>query len=131
MSPHSTDGTRGRSPHLTNFFYLTRQPDDLRQRINARVDIMFAQGLVEETRELLKRGLAENQTAMQAIGYRQVVEYLRGERSLTETIELVKTRTRQFAKRQLTWFRAQKNLEWMELKPDESPEEILPRLKPV
>ena len=86
-----------------------RQPEDLHARINARVDAMFARGLVDETRELLKRGLAENKTAMQAIGYRQVVEHLRGERSLAETIELVKIRTRQFAKRQLTWFRAQKN----------------------
>jgi tRNA dimethylallyltransferase len=89
---------------------------------------MFARGLVEETRELLRRGLAENKTAMQAIGYRQVVEHLRGERSLPETIELVKIRTRQFAKRQLTWFRAQKNLEWVELKPDESVEWAVERL---
>ena len=47
------------------------------------------------------------------------MEHLRGERNLAETIELVKVRTRQFAKRQLTWFRAQKNLEWIQLKPDE------------
>ena len=102
------------------FFCLARATDDLRQRIDARVDAMFARGLVDETRELLKRGLEENKTAMQAIGYRQVVEHLRGERALKETIELVKIRTRQFAKRQLTWFRARKNLEWIELKPDES-----------
>ncbi|MFZ1072444.1 MAG: tRNA (adenosine(37)-N6)-dimethylallyltransferase MiaA [Verrucomicrobiia bacterium] len=108
-------------PQLTTQFYcFTRQPADLHTRINARVDAMFARGLVDETRELLKRGLAENKTAMQAIGYRQVVEHLRGERSLKETVELVKIRTRQFAKRQLTWFRAQKNLKWIELKPDES-----------
>ena len=81
---------------------------------------MFQRGLVDETRNLLKYGLAENQTAMQAIGYRQVVEHLHGERSLKETIELVKIRTRQFAKRQLTWFRAQKDTEWIELKPDEA-----------
>ena len=102
------------------FFCVMRAPDDLRKRIDVRVDAMFARSLVDETRELLKRGLEQNKTAMQAIGYRQVVEHLRGERSLTETIELVKIRTRQFAKRQLTWFRAQKNLEWIELKPDES-----------
>jgi tRNA dimethylallyltransferase len=70
---------------------------------------------------------------MQAIGYRQVVEYLRDEprkpSGLAETIELVKIRTRQFAKRQLTWFRRQLDLEWIELKPEESPEEILSRLK--
>ncbi len=66
---------------------------------------------------------------MQAIGYRQVVEHLRGERNLVQTVELVKIRTRQFAKRQRTWFRAQKNLEWIELKPVEMFEEILLRLK--
>ena len=112
------------SPVTCHFHCLTRQPDDLRKRIDARVDEMFARGLVDETRELLKHGLAENQTAMQAIGYRQVVEHLRGERPLKETIELVKIRTRQFAKRQLTWFRAQKNLEWIELQPEESAEAI-------
>ena len=79
------------------FFCVTRLSDDLRKRIDVRVDAMFARGLVEETRELLKRGLEQNKTAMQAIGYRQVVEHLRGERSLAETIELVKIRTRQFA----------------------------------
>ena len=103
---------------------FTRSAEDLRRRISARVDAMFARGLVDETRELLKRGLAQNKTAMQAIGYRQVVEHLQGGRSLPETIELVKIRTRQFAKRQLTWFRAQKNLEWIELKPDESLERV-------
>ena len=103
-------------------------PADLHARINARVDAMFARGLVDETRELLKRGLAENKTAMQAIGYRQVVEHLRGERSLAETIELVKIRTRQFAKRQLTWFRAQKNLEWIELKPYEPAEKCAQKI---
>jgi tRNA dimethylallyltransferase len=106
------------------FFCLTRKVDDLRGRMNARVDAMFERGLVDETRELLKRGLEQNKTAMQAIGYRQVVEHLRGERNLAETIELVKTRTRQFAKRQRTWFRVRKELEWVELKPGESLEKI-------
>ena len=116
------------SPH-SKVFCFTRSSDNLRKRIDARVDAMFARGLVDETRELLKHGLAENKTAMQAIGYRQVVEHLRGERALEETIELVKIRTRQFAKRQLTWFRAQKNLEWIELKPDESAEAVAASLR--
>jgi tRNA dimethylallyltransferase len=107
-----------------SFFCLTRAPEDLRRRIDVRVDEMFSRGLVDETRGLLKRGLEQNKTAMQAIGYRQVVEFLHGERSLTQTIELVKVRTRQFAKRQLTWFRGRKNLEWIELKLDEKIEEI-------
>jgi tRNA dimethylallyltransferase len=116
------------SPATCHFFCFSRSPADLHARISGRVDAMFARGLVDETRDLLKRGLAENKTAMQAIGYRQVVEHLRGEWSLKETIELVKIRTRQFAKRQLTWFRAQKNLEWIELKPDDPPEKWLPEI---
>jgi tRNA dimethylallyltransferase len=115
---NKSSGSRGRSPH-PKIFCLTRQQSDLHARINARVDAMFARGLVDETRELLKHGLERNKTAMQAIGYRQVVEHLRGERPLAETIELVKSRTRQFAKRQLTWFRRHGNCEWIELKPDE------------
>jgi tRNA dimethylallyltransferase len=114
-------------PTKTSFCF-TRQPAHMHARINARVDAMFARGLVEETRALLQHGLAENKTAMQAIGYRQVVEYLRDERSLTETIELVKSRTRQFAKRQLTWFRRHGNMEWIELNPEESVEECVQRI---
>ena len=61
---------------------------------------------------------------MQAIGYRQVVEHLRGERLLEETIALVKQRTRQFAKRQMTWFRRQFELRWLHLRPEESAEGV-------
>jgi tRNA dimethylallyltransferase len=123
QSPKSK--VQGQKPE---FFCFTRSSNDLRKRVDARVDAMFARGLVDETRELLKRGLEQNKTAMQAIGYRQVVEHLRGDRSLKETIELVKVRTRQFAKRQLTWFRCQLDLEWIELKPDESLEKIAQKI---
>jgi tRNA dimethylallyltransferase len=85
---------------------------------------MFQRGLVAETEQLLQRGLAQNRNAMQALGYRQVAEFLRGERSLPETIELVKIRTRQFAKRQMTWFRRQRNLTWLRLEPDSDPAQI-------
>ena len=112
----------GQAAPPQRIYFFTRKPDDLNARINARVDRMFARGLVGETRDLLERDLAENKTAMQAIGYRQVAEHLRGEYSLSETIERVKIRTRQFAKRQLTWFRRQLAGEWIELKADESPE---------
>ena len=116
------------SPKSKVIFALTRSAEDLHARINRRVDEMFRRGLVEETRELLKHGLAENKFAMQAIGYRQVVEHLRGEHTLAATVELVKIRTRQFAKRQLTWFRRHGNCEWLELKPDDSLENIVEKL---
>jgi tRNA dimethylallyltransferase len=112
-------------PQSPAIICFTRETEDLHKRINRRVDEMFRRGLVEETRELLKRGLEENKTAMQAIGYRQVVEHLRGERELAETVELVKARTRQFAKRQLTWFRRYGHCRWFGLKPDDPPENFL------
>jgi tRNA dimethylallyltransferase len=107
------------------FFCLSRPAVDLHARINLRVDEMFAAGLVEETRQLLQRGLEQNKTAMQAIGYRQVVEHLRGEHSLPETIDLVKIKTRQYAKRQLTWFRKHANAKWVELKPETTMAEVV------
>ncbi|MBI3874990.1 MAG: tRNA (adenosine(37)-N6)-dimethylallyltransferase MiaA [Verrucomicrobia bacterium] len=96
-------------------FCLAREASELRSRIAARVDAMFARGLVAETESLLARGLARNRTAMQALGYRQVVEHLHGERGLAETVGLVKTKTWQFARRQMTWFRHQLPVEWVEL----------------
>jgi tRNA dimethylallyltransferase len=100
---------------LPRCFGLSRSRGDLVSRINVRVDWMFQMGLVEETRELLDQGLNENIVAQQAIGYRQVIEYLRGEHSLNEAIELVKVRTRQFSRRQMTWFRRQLPLTWLEI----------------
>ena len=94
---------------------LTRLSADLQERINARVEKMFTNGLVAETEKLLQHGLAGNRTAMQALGYRQVVEHLRGLRSLPETVELIKIRTRQFAKRQMTWFKKYGPGNWMNL----------------
>jgi tRNA dimethylallyltransferase len=107
---------------------LKRSSADLAKRISTRVDEMFRRGLVRETEELLKHGLAENRTAMQALGYRQVVEHLRGARSLSETVELVKIRTRQFAKRQMTWFRKYGAWDWINLNPDESVDLTVQRL---
>lgn len=100
---------------------LSRVPADLRARIDARVDAMFTSGLVAETRALLAAGLAGTRTAQQAIGYRQVVEHLRGERDLPATIALVKQKTRQFAKRQVTWLRHQLPVRWLEVTPGELP----------
>ena len=72
-----------------HFIAFARETNDLRHRIDARVDRMFTEGLVDETRRLLGTGLAENRTAMQAIGYRQVTEHLRGERSLARRYDSI------------------------------------------
>jgi len=115
----------GITHHASPCFGLARTPADLQRRITARVDAMFQRGWVAETEQLLQRGLAQNQTVMQALGYRQIVDHLRGQRSLPETIALIKIRTRQFAKRQMTWFRRQLPLTWVRLESEGSPEAVV------
>jgi len=98
---------------------LMRERADLTHRIDRRVEAMFEQGLVAETAALLERGLAGNRTAMQAIGYRQVVEHLLGVRDLPSTVALIQQKTRQYARRQMTWFTRQLPLRWIQAAPDE------------
>ena len=101
-----------------NLFCISRDVDVLNQRIHKRVDEMFNQGLVEETQTLIKKGLRNNRNACQALGYRQVLDLIDGKLDLENVVHQVKTKTRQFAKRQRSWFRNQmkcKFLEW----PDE------------
>jgi tRNA dimethylallyltransferase len=112
----------------TTSFGLLRSSSDLHQRIESRVDEMFRTGLVAETAKLLEAGLAQNKIAMQALGYRQVIEHLQGKRSLEETVELAKIRTRQFAKRQMTWFRRQMRLHWVKIEPVEPPKAIAEKI---
>ncbi len=121
--------TEGRRQETEDFFGLAREVGNLRQRIELRVEEMFNRGLVGETEILLARGLEKNKTAMQAIGYRQVVEHLRGERSLNETKDLVKIKTRQFAKRQMTWFRRQLDLKWISFANNSQPEETADEIR--
>jgi len=132
-SPRLDEAARRASGEKHLFIGLARSSADLQQRINLRVDKMFAGGLVAETEKLLRHGLAENQTAMQALGYRQVAEHLKGMRSLGETIELVKIRTRQFAKRQMTWFKKYGPSSWINLSRESSPgssaDEIIARFR--
>jgi tRNA dimethylallyltransferase len=118
------DWSRSTEPKRLPIFGLLRSPADLHQRIENRVDAMFRHGLVAETDALLRAGLDRSRTAMQALGYRQVVEHLRGLRSLPETVALVKIRTRQFAKRQMIWFRKQLKMQWIEVQPGQSSEPI-------
>lgn len=86
---------------------------DLRRRIDRRVDRMVEQGLLEEVRELLSSGLSPDATALQAIGYKQFLAVERGEITEAEAVEEVKLRSRQYAKRQLTWFRRNPAVHWI------------------
>lgn len=88
--------------------------DELYLRIDRRVDEMFARGLVGEVLRLADRGLGESHTACQAIGYKEVLAALGGEITLDEARELVKVRTRRYAKRQLSWFRHDGRVRWLD-----------------
>ena len=79
--------------------------ETLYNRANLRVDVMLKEGLLEETESLFKRGIFDEGTASQAIGYKELIPYVKGEKSLAEAIEDLKLDTRRYAKRQLTWFR--------------------------
>ncbi len=129
LSSQRAAWTRPTVPCTGPCFGLLRSRGDLRRRIEARVDEMFVGGLVAETQRLLGEGLAENRTALQAIGYRQVVEHLQGVRGLEATIALVKQRTGQLARRQMTWFRHQLALEWIPCEPEEPATAVAERLE--
>jgi tRNA dimethylallyltransferase len=97
-----------------------RRREDLYERIDRRAALMFERGLVEETQKLLEGDISMDSTAMQAIGYKQAAAYLQGRCTLAEAIEMVQRRSRQYAKRQLTWFRRDKATQWIfwEKEPD-------------
>ena len=91
---------------------LNRERQELYSLINQRCDEMIARGLVEEVQGLVKRGFSLDLPALQSVGYRQIGLYLRGGLSLDEAVALIKRDTRHLAKRQLTWFRADKEIRW-------------------
>ncbi len=107
-----------------NVMWLSPPRDWLYNRINRRVEAMLAAGWLDEVRSLLAEPQPLSQTASQAVGYKELIEHLRGERTLAETVELIQTRTRQFAKRQHTWFRNLEECRPLPLTGAESPPEI-------
>lgn len=101
--------------YQTKIFGLSWPRDMLYQRINKRVDQMMEDGLLDEVKSLRAHGLEKNTTAAQAIGYKELLEYLDQEKSLAEAVELIKQRTRRYAKRQLSWFTHDARVIWLEM----------------
>ncbi len=106
------------SDYKTVMFGLSWNREILYRKINQRVEKMFKEGLVQEVEGLLNKGYNRNLPSMQGLGYRQVFDYLEKKIDLEETISLVKRDTRRYAKRQLTWFNKDKDIQWIELKED-------------
>ena len=99
----------------TRFLGLTMDRSLLYERIEARVDAMLAAGLVEEVEALVGAGLADALTAMQAIGYKELVPVVRGQADLADAVADIKTSSRRYAKRQLSWFRADSRVHWIDV----------------
>lgn len=97
-----------------SYFVLTMDREKLYERINQRVDLMFEDGLLEEVKSLSQRGYGNDLVSMQGIGYKELLLYLKGENTLEEAKETIKQNTRHFAKRQLTWFRREKTVTYVD-----------------
>ncbi len=123
-SPISTHNEieRAKKPvYDSHYFVLTMDRTRLYDRINLRVDQMISEGLVDEVKRLKESGLDNSFTSMQGIGYKEVLEYLNGSLTIEECIDNIKKDTRHFAKRQLTWFRRERDTVWIDK--DEYPDD--------
>ena len=115
IASHNMQQRERESYYRSVFFVLTMERARLYERIDRRVDLMMERGLVEEVSRLRDMGIRRDSTSMQGIGYKQIYGYLEGEYDLDEAVRLVKRDTRHFAKRQLTWFRREKDVIWTDL----------------
>ena len=107
---------------------LRRDRSDLYRRIDRRAEEMFTRGLLAETERLLESGRLETGPARLALGYREAAGCLRGEYGEEEAVRRLAAATRRFARRQMTWWRAERRIEWIDLLPDSSPEETAVRI---
>ena len=114
ISTHNKEQRQKTSTYNSCYFVLTDDRKKLYERIESRVDQMLSKGLVDEVRTLKERGCNASMVSMQGLGYKEILEYLDGRCSLLEAVEKIKKETRHFAKRQLTWFRREKDVIWLD-----------------
>ena len=112
ISEHNERERAKKSPYNYAYFVLTDERSRLYERIDRRVDQMMEEGLPGEVRFLKDRGVRRDSTAMQGLGYKELFAYLEGEYSFDEAVRIIKRDTRHFAKRQLTWFKREKDVIW-------------------
>lgn len=114
ISAHNATERAKRSPYGFAYFVLTDQRERLYARIDARVDAMMEQGLLDEVKALRDMGYTRDMVSMQGLGYKELLAYLDGECTLEEAVYIIKRDTRHFAKRQLTWFRRERDVIWVD-----------------
>lgn len=114
ISEHNQEQRQKKSPYCFCYFVLTQNREAVYDRINRRVDQMMLDGLEEEVRRLKAQGLSPEMTSMKGLGYAEMLRYLNAEISREEAVRLIKRNTRHFAKRQLTWFRRERDVTWID-----------------
>ena len=113
ISEHNKREREKQSPYDLYYYVLTRNRAALYERIDQRVDIMMEQGLVDEVKRLKEMGCTRDMVAMQGLGYKEILDYLDGKISLEEAVYIIKRDTRHFAKRQLTWFKRERDVRFI------------------
>ncbi len=114
ISEHNEKEREKESPYAFCYFVLNDEREVLYERIDRRIDQMLEEGLVDEVKALKNKGYTKDMVSMQGLGYKEILDYLNGECSLEEAIYILKRDTRHFAKRQLTWFRREKDVIWIQ-----------------
>ena len=121
MSEHNEEQRQKESPYNFAYFVLYHDREELYDRINRRVDLMMEEGLLFEVESLIKEGYTKNLVSMQGLGYKEFF----GRMTLEDTVDKIKKDTRHFAKRQLTWFRREKEVIWLNKKEYEQEKDLL------
>ena len=127
ISDHNREQSEKESPYDYKYFALTNDRAKIYENIEKRIDIMLDQGLVDEVRALLDRGVSRDRVSMQGLGYKEIAAYLDNEISLEEAVYILKRDTRHFAKRQLTWLKREPDVIWFD-KSGLTDEEIIDRM---
>ena len=131
ISEHNEAERQREAAYRHAYFGLTMDRAKLYERINRRVDLMIQEGLVDEVKALRDRGFSKEMVSMQGLGYMEILEYLEGTVSEAEAIERIKTGSRHYAKRQLTWMRRERDVIWIDRERYSAPEAIIEKMLSV
>ena len=123
ISEHNEEQRKKVSPYNFSYFVLNDERAHLYEKINLRVDQMINEGLVSEVQSLKEKGYTRDMVSMQGLGYKEMLDYLDNKCSLEEAVEIIKQDTRHFAKRQITWFKRESDVTWIDKKEYEYNEE--------
>ncbi len=125
ISEHNKSQHEKKSPYNAAYFVINRNREEVYNRINNRVDLMMEAGLLLEVKGLLDAGVSKDALSMQGLGYKEIVSFLDGVYSLDDAVNLIKQSSRHFAKRQITWFKREKDAIWIDADSFESKDELL------